>query len=102
MNFLFSRLSGNRKALLTSCLVCLFVVAQFSASAHASEHMFHHADSSCIVLSSAENNAFNGEMTVHIRPADRLLCINDSLNDGHNTPSLYPKYSSRAPPFPAS
>ena len=47
----------NRHSCMATLLVALFIVAQFFAATHASEHAFHAADNSCIVLSSAENNS---------------------------------------------
>ncbi|MEA1888709.1 MAG: hypothetical protein U9N50_02855 [Pseudomonadota bacterium] len=92
----------GRNRLLISLLIGLFIIAQFAAGAHASEHMFHAADSSCIVMLSAENNSPTvGIATFRPSTDGFLLIVRSSYRAPLNnqTTRVYP---TRAPPRSAS
>jgi hypothetical protein len=92
----------HRQTFLISLLIGLFIVAQFLASTHASEHVFHTADNSCIMLSSAENNSHDIGLPAFRPGTDGLLLIARSYNRAPLKHQSTRVYQTRAPPLSAS
>ena len=98
MRYLSSQ-SASRKIILPIILVGVFVVAQLLANAHASTHLFHAADSSCIILSSAENHSPHGLIPLRLPAAKKYSLIKHAAVSSNPLPGTLEAYRTRAPPF---
>jgi hypothetical protein len=92
----------HRQALLVTLLIGLFIVAQLASSTHASEHAFHAADSSCVVLLSAENNSPTAGMPAFRPGTDGFLLTARSYYRAPLNNQTTRVYPTRAPPRSAS
>ena len=87
------------KQVLLVCLVSILVLAsQLLVGAHASEHVFHETDASCIMFSGAEKPSATGTAQLVAIRHYQFLPLQEMLSAKAGQAYFSTSYLSRAPP----
>ena len=92
--------SRRYRQFLNVCLACfLFIASQALAGAHASEHVFHDADASCVIFSVAENISTAGALLQTARLDYKSLTVATLSAAKAENKDIPTPYLSRSPPI---